>query len=194
MEESRLIAVTDRSYHHGDLRRAVLEVAAEAIAEEGPSRVSLREIARRAGVAHTSVAHHFGDKAGVLGAVAAEGFHRLADDLESVHRAGGGFLELGVAYVRFAVANQAHFEVMFRPDLYRQDAPEVAEARERSWTQLTGGASELAADPEAPLVTAVAGWSLVHGLATLWLSGNLPSDLGDDPEAIARLVAAQLGR
>jgi AcrR family transcriptional regulator len=67
-----------RPYHHGDLRRALLEAAVQAIAEVGPAAVSLRDLARRVGVSHAAPAHHFGDKAGLLTAVAADGFRRLA--------------------------------------------------------------------------------------------------------------------
>ena len=183
-----------RSYHHGDLRRVVLAVTADAIAEVGPSAVSLRDVARRAGVAHTSVTHHFGDKPGLLAAIAAEGYGRLAAELAAVHDEGGSFLDLGVAYVRFAVANRPHFQVMFRPELYRRNDRDVLEAKTVTSGLLYGQAGEIADDGSDATTAAIAGWSLVHGLATLWLDGNLPPELGNDPEHIARRVAAQLGR
>jgi AcrR family transcriptional regulator len=113
-----------RPYHHGDLPRALLEAAVQAILEVGPAAVSLRDLARRARVSHAAPAHHFGDKAGLLTAVAADGFRRLAATLRETYEATGSFLELGVAYVRFAVTHRAHFEVMFRPEPYRSDDPE----------------------------------------------------------------------
>ena len=186
-------SVRRSSYHHGDLRRVVLAQTVAAIAEDGPAALSLRAVARRAGVAHTSVTHHFGDKAGLLAAVAAQGYERLGEELRAVHDSGGSFLELGVAYVRFATTNQAHFEVMFRPDLYRPDDPDVAAARAVTSALLQGQAGEISGPGDDRLVSAVAGWSLVHGLATLWLGGNLPPQLGDDPQAITRVVAAKLG-
>lgn len=185
---------TPRPYHHGNLRRAVLDVTAAVIDEVGPASVSMRDVARRAGVAHTSVTHHFGDKAGLLGAVAAEGYRRLGEELLAVHHAGGSFLDLGVAYVRFATRNGAHFRVMFRPELYRHDDPELTEARAVTTAMLYGQAGEIADEGTTSMTAAIAGWSLVHGLATLWLDGNLPPQLGDDPEDIARRVAALLGR
>ena len=196
MEEpgATVSSMPKRPYHHGDLPRAVLEVTVAAITEHGPSDVRLRDVARRAGVAHTSVTHHFGDKAGLLGHVAAEGYRRLAEELQGVDQHEGGFLEMGVAYVRFAVRNRPYFEVMFRPELYRVDDPAVAEARAVTFALLNGGAAEIADDPADPTTTAIAGWSLVHGLATLWLSGVLPVSIGDDPEDITRQVAAELGR
>jgi AcrR family transcriptional regulator len=182
-------------YHHGDLRRALLAAAVEAIDEVGPTAMSLRDVARRAGVSHAAPAHHFRDKAGLLSALAAEGFRGLADELDRTARETGSFLEVGVAYVRFAVAHPAHFAVMYRPDLHDRDDPELVAARTASGVALTGGVHQL--DPGDPTfdpgVAAVAAWALVHGVATLWLSGSLPDRLGDDPEAIARAVARHLG-
>src|SRR6266702_752304 len=182
----------NRPYHHGDLRRVLLQAAVEAILESGPATVSLRDLARRAGVSHAAPAYHFGDKAGLLTAVAADGFWRLADALREAYASTGSFLEVGVAYVRFAVSNKAHFEVMFRPELYRPDDPEVVRARQPTRALLYG---PLAGAPEPgpdELRTGVAAWSLVHGLATLWLDHNLPPQLGDDPEQITRQVARYL--
>ncbi|MGK5442203.1 TetR/AcrR family transcriptional regulator [Micromonospora sp. URMC 105] len=176
--------MTARGYHHGDLRRALLDVAIQAIEESGPAALSLRDLARRAGVSHAAPAHHFRDKAGLLIALAVEGYDLLADELTG---AGDDLLEVGVAYVRFAVDHRAHFEVMFRPDLYRGDAPEVAAARDRAGAVLRGVLPTAEADREA-----LAAWSIVHGFATLWLAGALPRDAGRDPERAARAVIRRL--
>ena len=182
-----------RPYHHGDLPRALLEAAVEAIEEVGPAALSLRDLARRAGVSHAAPAHHFGDKAGLLTAVAADGFRRLAATLGEAYRATGSFLEVGVAYVRFAVTHRAHFEVMFRPELYRTEDPELVQAQDAARAMLYPPAAEVTDSPDGDDVRAgVAAWSLVHGLATLWLNQNLPPQLGDDPEQIAREVARYL--
>jgi AcrR family transcriptional regulator len=183
-----------RPYHHGDLRRALLDAAVQAILEVGPAAVSLRDLARRTGVSHAAPAHHFGDKAGLLTAVAADGFRRLAATLGETHQATGSFLEVGVAYVRFAVTHRAHFEVMFRPELYRTDDPELVRAREQARALLYPPAAEAANNPDGrgDVRAGVAAWSLVHGLATLWLNHNLPPQLGDDPEQITREVAHYL--
>ncbi|HET9007535.1 MAG TPA: TetR/AcrR family transcriptional regulator [Actinomycetes bacterium] len=180
-----------RPYHHGDLPRALLEAAVEAIEEVGPAALSLRDLARRAGVSHAAPAHHFGDKAGLLTALAVEGYDRLADELGG---AGDDLLEVGVAYVRFAVDHRAHFEVMFRPELYRPDDPELIQAREQARALLYPPAAEAANTPDSggDIRAGVAAWSLVHGLATLWLNHNLPPQLGDDPEQITRDVAHYL--
>jgi AcrR family transcriptional regulator len=181
-------AQSARPYHHGDLRPALLRAAVETIGQTGPAAMSLREVARRAGVSHAAAAYHFGDKAGLLTAVAAEGYRMLTEELRDARDSGRGFLEVGVAYVRFAVSHRAHFEVMYRPELYRPDDPEVRLARAAAAVFLYGTDS-----PDAGrLAAGAAAWSLVHGLATLWLNGNLPAQLGDDPEQITRLVAPYL--
>jgi AcrR family transcriptional regulator len=182
-----------RPYHHGDLPRVLLDAAIQAIAEVGPAAVSLRDLARRAGVSHAAPAYHFGDKAGLLTAVAADGFERLAATLRQAYQTTGSFLEVGVAYVRFAVTHRAHFEVMFRPELYRPDDPDLVRAREAARSLLYPPAAAVANNPDGDQVrAAVAAWSLVHGLATLWLNRNLPPQLGDDPEQITREVAHYL--
>lgn len=187
---------TARPYHHGDLRQAVLAAAVAAIAEAGPASVSLRDLARRAGVSHAAPAHHFGDKAGLLTVVAAEGYDMLADALTAAQQRTGSFLEVGVAYVRFAVDHRAHFEVMYRPDLYHADDEEVRAARGRAGDALYSGIGSLAdgrGGHDARLAS-VAAWSLVHGFATLWLTGALPAGLGEAPETAARAVAGFLFR
>ena len=104
--------------------------------------------------------------------------------------AGDEFVEAGVAYVRFAVTYKAHFEVMFRPDTYHRDDPVVAAARQRARQALVDGvrAKTTRTGREAEL-TGVAAWSLMHGFATLWLTGALSESLGDDLTSTARDVA-----
>lgn len=181
-----------RAYHHGDLRRALLAAAVEAIAENGPAALSLRDLARRAGVSHAAPAHHFRDKAGLLTALAIEGYDLLAERLAEAARA--DLLTAGVNYVRFAVEHRAHFEVMFRPELYHRDDPTLVAARQRAGEALRTGVAAL---PDAPAGAAaeldrLAAWSIVHGFATLWLGGALPATLGDDPEVASRAIIRRL--
>jgi AcrR family transcriptional regulator len=184
-----------RPYHHGDLRRTLLDEALVAIERDGPAGLSLRELARRVGVSHAAPAHHFGDKEGLLTAVAIEGFDLFAGELNAAFARTGSFLEVGVAYVLFAVRHRAHFEVMFRPELLRAGDPALDAARQRSRDALYGTIGSVPLPPDADTLRAgVAAWALVHGLATLYLDGNLPRELGDDPETIARSIAGQLFR
>jgi AcrR family transcriptional regulator len=183
-----------RPYHHGNLRRALLAAAVEAVEESGPAGLSLRDLARRAGVSHAAPAHHFGDKAGLLTALAAEGYHLLATALDRARAETGSLLEVGVAYVRFAVEHRAHFEVMFRPDLYNREDPELAAARERAAGALRAGLDTLPDRPagEQGRLAGLAAWSIVHGFATLWRGGALPPEVGKDPEAASRAVIRRL--
>jgi AcrR family transcriptional regulator len=177
-----------RPYHHGDLRPALLRAAVATIGEVGAASMSMREVARRAGVSHTAATYHFGDRGGLLTAVAAEGYRLLGEALAAARRERSSFLEVGVAYVHFAVTHRAHYDVMFQPALYDRRDPAVQEAKQETAVLLYGTAD---AD-EAQVAAGVAAWSLVHGLATLWLNGNLPPRLGDDVEAVTRLVAPHL--
>jgi AcrR family transcriptional regulator len=174
-----------RPYHHGDLPAAVLAAATTEIAEVGASAMSLRRVAARAGVTHTAVAHHFGDKRGVLTALATAGHRALAEEMTDARS--GGMLALGNAYLRFAHEHRAWFEVMFRPELLRTDDPDYIEARRSSFGQLrattTGG---------RPDHLAYGAWALVHGIAVLWLAGNLPATTIEEVEALFRRSARAL--
>jgi AcrR family transcriptional regulator len=171
------------TYHHGDLRRAILEEALRVIAADGPAALSLRDLARRAGVSHAAPAHHFKDKAGLLTAIATDGYERLADALEAETI----LLELGAAYVRFALDHPAHFEIMFRPDLYHQSDVDLAAARSRTRAALQAAArARRGGRRETPL----AAWSLAHGFATLWATGSMARMAGDqDPVRLFRVIA-----
>ncbi|GIF06401.1 TetR/AcrR family transcriptional regulator [Actinoplanes siamensis] len=187
--------MTRQRYHHGDLRRALLSAAAEAIAESGVNSLSMRDLARRAGVSHAAPGHHFADKAGLLTALATDGFQQLAKALGTSRLASNSLLELGVTYLRFALAHRGTFEVMFRTDLYHAADPDLLAARQRAADALYAGMADL---PDAPAVAseevrevALAAWSMVHGFATLWLSGAFPDSAAEDPVEAARVI---LGR
>jgi len=127
--------------------------------------------------------------------VAAEGFALLAAALRAAEQRTGSYREMGVAYVQFAVTHRAHFAVMFRPELYHADDPAVVTARAATKELLYGPVGRLSADPAVnPLEAGVAAWALVHGLATLYLNGALPPQLGDDPDQIACALTAYLFR
>lgn len=164
----------------------MLEGALAAIAERGAAALSLRDVARRAGVSHAAPAHHFGDKAGVLTAIATEGFELLA---AATRAASGDLLDRGLAYIRFAVEHPAHYEVMFRPDLYRADDPGLTSARAAGAAVLFDAVRRAfgpRASEEDIVGGVVASWSFAHGFATLWSSGNLPAPDGTDPQTVAR--------
>jgi AcrR family transcriptional regulator len=184
------------AYHHGDLRRAVLDAALDVIATSGPGAISLRDLARRAGVSHAAPAHHFKDKAGLLTAIAVEGNEMLADSLaEALAEDRTGLIDLGVRYVRFALEHPAHFEVMFRPDLYHRKSPELVAARERTGQLLRGTVDRLPEEKRGPdaNLAELAAWSVAHGFVNLVRGGNLDRTIGErDPEDVFRSLSGVL--
>lgn len=180
-----------RSYHHGHLREAAIEAAVAEVERVGAAGVSMREIARRAGVTHAALAYQFGDKAGLFTAVATEGFRLAAAAIGPAATGPEAFLKGGMAYVMFALTHPGHYEVMFRPDLYGEDDPQLMEARDGAFALLYDSARTSVAAPPTQDVTGVvvAGWSMSHGLATLWRTGNLRGRIGDDPTRLARQIA-----
>jgi AcrR family transcriptional regulator len=180
-----------RPYHHGDLRRAILTAALDVISADGPSALSLRDLARRAGVSHAAPAHHFKDRTGLLTAIAAEGFGLLATAL----REASDLKEAGVRYVRFAREHPAHFQVMFAPGLLRAEDLELTTARALAGDALREAVSGVRPEGIDPRLAGVAAWSLAHGFATLLLGRNLDGAVGDrDPEEVFRALAGTLFR
>jgi AcrR family transcriptional regulator len=187
-------------YHHGDLPAALLKAVESAVAECGVSGLSLRDVARRAGVSHGAPAHHFGSKAGLLTAFATDGYELLASTVlteVATSRPADEASELaaiGRGYVRFAIAHPTHFEVMFRLDVLNAEDLQLVAASEAAYVLLTAtvercrAAGRLHGRPAE--VVAVSAWSLVHGLATLWLSGRLSERIAEqDPHRLAAAVA-----
>lgn len=190
------VSVTDqRPYHHGHLRQALIDAAVAEVEAVGASALSLRAIARRAGVSHAAPAHHFGDKAGIFTAIAIEGFDLITKTIAPVaFEDEKGFIAGGTAYIQFALEHPGYFEVMFRPALYHLDDPALVAARDGAFDVLVESARHAigpgASDAEADEL-AIAGWSLSHGFSTLWLQANLVDKLGADPPGqIARGVTA----
>ena len=174
------------TYYGGDLRRDLLDAALELIAKDGPSAVSLRSLARHLGVSHAAPANHFPDKAALFTAIAVEGFTLLAEamadgagQLGPDASAGQRFRAAGRAYTGFALDHPAHFAVMWQRDLLHQ-APELAAAGDRTLELLLGSVRDIQSEGWAPggdpQAVAYLAWSVVHGLATLWLAGPLQHD------------------
>jgi AcrR family transcriptional regulator len=163
-------------YHHGDLRRALLDAAAEEIDAVGVSALSLRELARRTGVSHAAPAHHFGDKTGLFTALAAEGFRLLHEQTAPGLQRSDALVQAGIGYLRFAVAHPAHFTVMYQAHLLDlADAELIRESSIASEVLREAVRRATGARREPALTTqTTAAWAVVHGLATLWISGNLP--------------------
>jgi len=153
------------TYHHGDLRAAVLTAAGKLIEKEGLAGLSVREAARRAGVSHNAPYRHFPDRDALLAALATEGFTRLGKALE-----GRSGRELGEAYVRFALAHPQRFRLMFGGQLALDRYPELRTQADATHARLTAAFAGLGAEAK---FAAAAAWSLVHGLANLILDRHL---------------------
>jgi AcrR family transcriptional regulator len=171
-------------YHHGELRRALLDAAAEVVDRDGAGALSLRELARRLGVSHAAPAHHFADRTALLLELARDGFERFGAALgEAARREQDPLVRLqavGRAYVRFAMEHPGRFRVMFG-----REAAEVGAAPAGALPE--GGASwQVLVDSVAGALSAVrpealeraegiafACWAAVHGAAMLWLDGPL---------------------
>jgi AcrR family transcriptional regulator len=187
-----------RDYHHGDLRSALLDSVGLIVREQGPAFVSMREVARRTRVSHAAPAHHFRNKSGLLTAFAAQGFDRLADMVAEMIAASRAstppavLAAMGRAYVRFAIENPEHFTIMFRSEVLNAADPGLVRASDRAYDALIATTRAAVANGFTKVdaqLAASAAWALVHGLATLWLSGRLQARTGDtDPDALADRV------
>jgi len=185
-----------RPYHHGNLRSALLDEAVRVLAEAGVTNLSLRELARRLGVSHAAPYRHFADKDALLAAIAEQGFALLSSELDAAaaqhpDEPAYQLADTGWAYVRFALRNPQHFQVMFGRGAASQATHadllaagqhafgsllRVLEHRQRTGRIVSGELRDLA----------VAAWSLVHGLATLLLDGQLPVADEDECERLVR--------
>jgi len=186
----------DGRYHHGNLRRALLDATAQLVDARGVEGLTLREVARQAGVSAAAPYHHFADKAALVEALVVESYEALTAALHAAWAAEDDparrIAALGMAYVRFAVAHPAVFRVMFRPELrapsarapmegaggapaaHPGDTP-AARAASASYAVLVAAiaAAQRAGliaptDPEPFALTA---WATVHGLAVLLVDG-----------------------
>lgn len=165
--------MTDKSYHHGDLRSALIEAGMVSLRDGG--ELSLRALARAAGVSATAVYRHFPDKDALLKALAAEAFRILAADQRAASEAAGGgvagFGATGAAYVRFALGNPALFRLAFA---HPQGAKHKEE--DEALLMLRANAEAFAPPGVDPRIAALQAWSLAHGLAVLMLDGHVPVD------------------
>jgi len=159
-----------KSFHHGDLRAALVKAAAAIVDRRGPGTLSLRDAARRVGVSHGAPYRHFRDREALLAVVAGEGFRMLGEAL--AQGAQRGAREMGVAYVAFALRHPQRFRLMFGGGLRNERHPELRAAASRAYEVLLGTfrAQPGIADPRQ---AAAAAWSLVHGLSHLLLDGHL---------------------
>ncbi|MEM7737677.1 MAG: TetR/AcrR family transcriptional regulator [Deinococcota bacterium] len=173
---------TAKSYHHGDLRTALVKAAREVLLETGAGKLSLRAVARHAGVSHAAAYYHFEDKTSLIAAVAIDAFEELNHATKAAYEQGGSLLErskaMFAAYINFALEHPQAFRIMFLPEL-RSDAVrtdvETAGRQGHEFTvsviqQLQQADQVVKDDPER---IAISLWAMLHGLATLMIDGPL---------------------
>ncbi len=186
-----------------DLRQQILDASLSLIETQGLAALSMREVARRAGVSHQAPYHYFADRQAILAALAGEGFRRLSAALsqvakESSRKGAIGRLEAGGrAYVGFALASPGYFRVMFRPELvdlsHHPEALAEAQGAFAALQALIGGLveEEVIEAEEAPALVTTA-WSIAHGLSSLLLDGPLAqaADAGGAQAAVDAALGA----
>src|SRR5260370_23501505 len=190
----------DTPYHHGALRAALLEAAERVLEHDGLSGLTLRAVAREAGVSHAAPTHHFGDVTGIVSELAAIGFRQFNAAMGAAGASGTSLIEKALArakaYVAYAQAHPGMYGLMFRTERLDYSRPSLHEAAEASFAGLAGsiGASRheeiheeaLSLDQAAAIARA---WSLVHGFTMLLLDGRLKDILhrlpkGTDAETL----------
>lgn len=200
---TNLCTVKTKAYHHGDLRRALIEAAVGVLADKGVDGFSLRETARRAGVSPGAPKHHFSDTRALLTAIATDAFVQLSERLEAAALTGKTRAQRlsaqAEAYVIFALDHPARFDLMWRTAALDQADTAYIEAGDRAFAALDrlvrGDDARTSIRTDPVMAPSIACWSLVHGLARLALDGALGSL--DEParqalRCMARAMSAEL--
>lgn len=200
----------DDTYHHGDLRNALIAAGVQMLESDGAQGLSLRKLAKQAGVSHNAPYMHFADKEALLAAIAEEGFHILTEAVRSAVAAAGGVYDAGDdwhqqlsagcwAYVHFALEHPSHLQVMFigyepqkYPSLYATSTGALAVLSDL--IQRGQAQGKVAAGDSHYLATFV--WSLLHGVATILAGRKMPPTVMGrvTPEDLVRGYVAQLIR
>src|SRR5215467_5033827 len=172
-----------KAYHHGDLRRALLDEALRTIQAHGVEHLTLRTVGERLGVSRSALYRHFADKQSLLATVGTEGFRTLRQTITDAWERNGhgrnGFRAMGKAYIQFAVAHPSHYRVMFGGfvESAAKDDHFVAEARAAFQVLVDALAEQQNAGDirrDDPVLMARFVWALVHGTAMLIIDGQLP--------------------
>jgi AcrR family transcriptional regulator len=187
-------------YHHGDLRRALLDAVIELAAERGSTAdITLREAARCTGVSHSAPYRHFEDKGVLLATIGAEGFATLAAALRAA-RTGvvddeERFVRSGIAYLEFAREHRGYLTVMFGPEIAKSRTPALQEAANDAFQVLKEFAADVGVTDvrRARKIGSVV-WSFVHGVAVLHGQGQVPPSVGATAEGLAELGLRALYR
>jgi AcrR family transcriptional regulator len=190
--------VSARPYHHGNLRAALLEQAERTVRERGVHELSLRELAREAGVSHGAPRRHFPDRQALLDALAEAGFARLGAELRSAVEGAGTEFDArlhatAAAYIRFATRDATLLELMFAGK-HRQESGTLNDASERAFAVILElieqGQAEGFLEPGPPERIALVLFATIHGIAALVTGGMLRADQLDEvlADAIAQFL------
>jgi AcrR family transcriptional regulator len=191
-----------RPYHHGDLSRALVSAGRRILEADGPDAMSLRAVAREAGVSPAAPYHHFKDKGELLDAVASEGWEELGVAIAKARAAAPdprtAITEIGVAYVCFARQNPALYRIMYRAACDRETMPDTAKEKGGGWGQVSEAIHEAGVNPQNERemqIIQIAAWCSAHGVAEM--AGfkefdGLKAELGGE-EAFVRAVLKLVG-
>lgn len=171
-------AARETPYHHGNLKEALIEAAFALLDEEGAGAVTIRAVARRAGVTHAAPANHFRDRKALLTALAARVFDDLAREIaRRLARAGGGLeARLRVfadAVLRFGLASPNRYRLIWRRDALDGADPVLQQSMDAIYDRLIGELSAHGSSALDPHSRAIALWSMVHGYVSMRIEGNL---------------------
>jgi AcrR family transcriptional regulator len=178
---------TEKAYHHGDLRNALVTAGLEVLREQGAEALNLREVARKAGVSHAAPYRHFADKEALIAAIATDGFRKLEAHLRKSNDSrkrttSSRLVALGQAYVQFALKHVDHFRVMFILHRERDAYPELHIASKACFNVLVTTIAEGQAKGDLhegdPVLLSEIMWSSMHGMSMLLSNGQITlSDL-----------------
>ncbi len=195
--------IIPRPYHHGNLSETLVKAGIELLNDEGLTKFTLRECARRAGVSHAAPKNHFASVEDLLCEIAARGFDQFvaeldaAADSEPAQSPDARLIAMGRAYVTFARANPAIYLLMFRHAQAFTKSTHLAAASHAAWAQLeTGVAAVIGPERQDVLSRAAHVWALVHGIASLIIDRRLPGPIDFEQviaESLASLPAAIRG-
>src|SRR5712692_3239519 len=191
-------------YHHGDLPRALLDAALHIVETQGTEALTLRAVARLAGVSQAAPYRHFANKEAILAAVAEDGFRSLMTAMrQSVRDCGdlplARLRAVGLGYVTFATSHPSHFRVMFGRDMADRSAfPTLRQVAHDTLTMVVDAIADcqragLVRSEEPAADLALTAWSSVHGLAALLVDGVLDRPVADVAEMVTRDLFLGLG-
>lgn len=195
-----------RSYHHGDLKNALIAAGLDILAKEGSGALSLRSVAQKVGVSHAAPYAHFADKQALIAEISTEGYRRLYEAIRAAaaqheHDPARQLVEAAWAYVSFALEDPEHFKVTLSGVVEKEkDYPAFVEVSKKSFAlvvDIVQACQRKGVLPKgAPDLVAVGVWSLMHGLVSLLLENQIPRSVVDRMPVRSMLVAtlSQLAR